>query len=249
MMKETEALVSRVKKVNETHQHLHLTVDESLLQIKAGQSVLVRPQTATLNPYLREQWFPVGITKTALIMELPLHYNVEPGRDVFSLMGLIGQPFKFRKTLRSVLLIAVDTAPTPLTMVIAPLLSNNVAVSLILLGEATHYGTSHLPPEVEVLTGGEDLNWTNRVTSIGWADQVFVCVPPGAEMPYFERIWTLFSELRSHIDPNYLFGIFRPPLPCGTGACQACMLKKRGNKTLLLCEAGPAIDLSEVRFT
>jgi hypothetical protein len=43
----------------------------------------------------------------------------------------------------------------------------------------------HLPPEVEVIHGESGrmasslqskMDWANRVTSIGWADQVFVTV-------------------------------------------------------------------------
>ena len=39
-MKETQALIERVRRVNDTHQHLHITVDTSLGGIKPGQSLL-----------------------------------------------------------------------------------------------------------------------------------------------------------------------------------------------------------------
>lgn len=242
-MKETQALIERVRSVNDTHQHLDLTVEASLTQIKAGQSLLARTHS-TWNPYLREQWWPVNLKKNVLTVERPSSARYEPGQ-VVSLLGIVGQPFKFRRTLRSVLLMAYDTEPTPLMMILPALLANRVSVTLLLLGSAGTYGTEHLPPEVEVLKGDSDLNWPNRVTTVGWADQVFVAVSQEDEMACFGRIWGLFRELRAEVPANYLFGVFRPALPCGVGACQACMVRMRGGLPLA-CTDGPALDLTEV---
>ena len=243
-MKETQALIERVRRVNETHQHLDLTVDASLTQLRAGQRVLARTHD-TWNPYLREQWWPVSLSKNLLVVERPSHVRYEPGQ-VVTLLGIVGQPFKFRRTLRSVLLMAYDTEPTPLLMILPSLLANRVSVTLLLLGSAVNYGTQHLPPEVEILKGDADMNWPNRVTTVGWADQVFVAVSQEDELACFGRVWNLFSELRAEIPSNYLFGVFRPPLPCGTGACQACMVRLRGGSLPLACTDGPALDLTEV---
>jgi hypothetical protein len=84
------------------------------------------------------------------------------------------------------------------------------------------------------------------VTSIGWADQVFVTVSKEDEMNAFREIWMLFSTLRADIPSNYLFGVFRPLLPCGVGACTSCMVKLRGADTALMCTQGPAVDLTRV---
>jgi hypothetical protein len=246
-MKETQALIERVRRVNDTHQHLELTIDSSLTQIRAGQSLLARAHE-TWNPYLREQWWPVSLTKNTLVVERPSIVPYEPGQ-VVSLLGIVGQPFKFRRTLRNVLLMAYNTEPTPLMMILSGLLNNRVSVTLLLLGSATSYGTQHLPPEVEVLKGDADMNWPNRVTTVGWADQVFAAVAQEDEMASFGRVWTLFSDLRAEIPTNYLFGVFRPPLPCGVGACQACMVRLRGGALPLACADGPALDLTEVMLT
>ena len=247
-MKETQALIERVRRVNETHQHLFVTVDSSLTNIKPGQSLLAKVGEGW-NPYLREQWFPVDQQKNMLIIERPVGTHYEPG-TVVSLIGAVGDPFRFRRTLRGVLLVAYNTEPTPLLMTIPALLSNRVNVTLLLLG--TNYNTEHLPPEVEVIQGEvsegaptDKLNWSNRVTTVGWADQVFVTVGQDDEMRYFREIWTLFSELRADIPANYLFGVFRPLLPCGVGACSCCEVKLRGG-TALMCADGPAIDLTKV---
>lgn len=41
-MKETQAIIQRVKQVNDTHQHIVLAVDELLNTMKPGQSLLAR---------------------------------------------------------------------------------------------------------------------------------------------------------------------------------------------------------------
>jgi hypothetical protein len=56
-----------------------------------------------------------------------------------------------------------------------------------------------------------------------------------------------FSELRAEIPSNYLFGVFQPILPCGVGACGACMIKAKGGSPLV-CTQGPAFDLTEVNL-
>jgi len=245
-MKETLALIERVRRVNPTHQQITLTVDQSLSGLKAGQMVLARVGDSW-NPYLRETWFPVALQKNALTVECPAETFYTPGQ-VVSLLGIVGKPFRFRRTLRSVLLMVVETDPAPLLMTIPALLANKVSVTLLLIGSAKGYETEHVAPEVEILKGDADFNWANRVTTVGWADQVFVVVPPADEMATFARVWALFKELRADIPPNYLFGVFRPPLPCGVGACGACILRGHRDTLLTLCTEGPAFDLTELRL-
>ncbi len=245
-MKETQAIIERVTRVNETHQQLHLAVDPSLHNLKAGQSVLART-SETWDPYLRQQWWPVRVEKKMLVVERPGSERYEPGQ-VVSLLGVIGQPYRFRRTLRNVLLMAFDTAPTPLLMTIPALLANRVSVTLLLLGDATEYGTEYLPPEIEVIKGDAEMNWPNRVTTVGWADQVFVAVKPEGEIGAFQRVWALFRELRADIPQAYLFGVFRPILPCGIGACSACLIRTKGEHTFA-CLEGPALDLTQVNLT
>ncbi len=251
-MKETQAIIERVRRISEKQQQLHVAVEPSLSAIKPGQSVLARVNESW-TPYLREQWWPVDVQKNVLIVERPAETHYEPG-TVVSLIGTIGQPFRFRRTLRNVLLLAYNTEPTSLLLTIPALLANKVSVTLLLLG--TDYDTHHLPPEVEVIQGEiktgapvAKLNWPNRVTTIGWADQVFVTVGAQDEMAFFTEIWTVFSELRADIPANYLFGVFRPPLPCGVGACSACMVKLKGSDMSLMCTDGPALDMTKVSLT
>lgn len=248
-MKETQAIIERVRRVSETQQQLHVAVEPSLSNIKPGQSVLARVGESW-TPYLREHWWPVDVQKNILIIERPAAPHYEPG-TVVSLIGTVGRPFRFRRTLRNVLLLAYNTEPTPLLLTIPALLANQISVTLLLL--SSDYDTRHLPPEVEVIRGevktgapAAKLNWPNRVTTIGWADQVFVTVGAQDELAFFAEIWEVFSELRADIPVNYLFGVFRPPLPCGVGACSACMVRLKGGGMNLMCSDGPALDLTKV---
>lgn len=241
-MKQTQAVIERVKQVSATHQHLALTVDPSLGQIKPGQALLaLRPGPAAM----RDVWWPVSAVKHSIVIERPLRERHEPGTTV-DVLGAIGKPFRFRRTLRTVLLLALDTSPTALLFMIPYLLGQKSSVTLVLLGTAADYSTEHLAPEVEIVRGDADLNFPNRVTTIGWADQAFVVVNPLEELAQFARVWEMIKSLRAEVPSNYLFGVFRPPLPCGVGACSSCMVKGRGGAYMLACADGPAFDLSEV---
>jgi NAD(P)H-flavin reductase len=258
-MKDTQAIIERVRRINPNVQHLELAIDDSLTKIKPGQSLLVRVAPFNPNmsdeswhPYLREQWYPVNMVNNKLIVERPTGVRYEPGQIV-NAMGLIGQPIRFRKTARTVLLIAYSSTPTPLLMTIPWLLGNKIAVTLVLLGSATDYGTQHLPPEVEVIRGSagteeQTLVWPNQVLTAGWADQVLVTVSKDDELLRFKRVLELFQNLRREVPKNYLFGVWQPTLSCGVGACWCCALKMHGIEDKLVCTDGPAFDLTTVDF-
>lgn len=246
---EVQALIERVKRVNNSVQQLELVVDESLARIKPGQSLLARLNTQSWHPYLREHWWPVGIKPgNKLLIERPVTEQYTPGQ-VISVLGLIGQPYRFRRNVRNVMLLAYDTPPTPLMMTVPWLLSNNVNVTLVLLGSAAKYETAHIPPEIEIMRGGEDpahpLSWDNQVMAVGLADQVFVVVNPESQMERLRQVVRRFEELRARLPQYYIFGVLHPVVACGAGACQACMVNLRTARKLS-CVEGPAFDLSQV---
>jgi len=247
-MKETEAIIERVKRINTETQHLELAVDEAFHKIKPGQSLLARIDQTSWNPYLRQQWWPVNVTEgKQLVIARPRTEDYQPGQ-VVSVLGLIGQPYRFRRSLRNVLLIAYDTSPTPLLMTIPWLLGNNISTTMVLLGSANDFTTAHLPTDVEIIRGDSEddtLSWHNQVMTVGWADQVFVVVNADDEVTRFSEIVERFRELRAEIPKNYLFGVFQPTLPCGAGACHACVIRTRKGAPLN-CVDGPAFDLTEV---
>jgi hypothetical protein len=244
-MKETQAIIERVTRLNEHYQRLHLAVDDTLNDLKPGQTVLARPLPERWDPYLREHWWPVEASPNMLVVERPGQVRYEPGQ-VVSLLGIVGQPYRYKRTLRNVLLIAYDASPTPLIMSIGMLLSSKISVTLVLSGLSTDYPAAHLPKEVEIIRADDSLQWPNRVMTVGWADQVFVVVAQDDEFNRFGNVFRMFRDLRAEVPKNYLFGVFQPALPCGTGACQACMIPLHQQENILICSDGPALDLTTV---
>lgn len=251
-MKETQAYIERIRRVNRGFQRLDLAVDRSLSTIQAGQALLVRRiekdyEAEHWDPYLRELWFPVELqASNIVVVEQPARSQFMPGQ-LFSVIGPIGTPFRFRQKLRNILLIAYHSPPAALLMMLAPLLARGVSMTLILMGEAREYDTSHLPEPVEVVRADEDLTWNDMVMTLGWADQVFALVSPGEELAAFGEIMRLIGERRNDVPANYIFGVMQRQLPCGIGACHACMLSSHSGPKLQ-CLDGPAFDLTSLRL-
>lgn len=252
-MNESKAIIERVRRINTDYQYIELAVtDPALQKIKAGESLLVRLHDPDVmvnewHPYLREQWWPVGIlSDNVLLIERPFDQRYQP-QQVISVLGPVGQPYRFRKSLRNVLLVAYDSPPTPLTIMIEQLLHNQVSVTLVLLGRARSYQTDHISPEVEVLHGDETLDWPDMVMALGWADQIFVVVGQDDERLRFGEVMQKIKERRSDIPKNYTFGVFQPILPCGTGACSACLLRVE-NELVPVCTKGPSFDLTTIQL-
>ena len=251
-MKETQAYIERIKRTNRSYQRLELAVDVSLSAMRAGQAVLARRinkdyETEHWDPYLRELWFPVEIqASNIVIVERPAKTHYQPGQ-LLSLIGPVGQPLRFRQKLRNVLLISYNTAPAALLLTLPPLLAKQVSITLVLMGSARNYETSHLPEEVEVFQADDNLAWPHMVMTLGWADQVFVLVGQGDELGYFADIMRLMRQRHSDIPANYVFGVLQRDLPCGVGACHACVLELRRAQKLQ-CLDGPAFDLTDLRL-
>ena len=250
-MKETQAYVERIRRVSRDYQRLELAVDKSLSQMRAGQAVLSRRidkdyEIQHWDPYLRELWFPVDIHDSNIVVELSSREDYAPGQ-LLSLMGPVGKPFRFRRKLRNILLIAYQTAPGPLLLMLPVLQSNQVSVTMVMMGSSRDYDTSHLPEEVEILHAEDDLNWPDMVMTLGWADQVFALVGQGNELAYFAQLMELVYERRNDVPENYIFGVFQRRLPCAVGACCACMLRTR-DSSALQCLDGPAFDLTTLRL-
>jgi hypothetical protein len=252
-MQESRGIIERVRRINQHYQYVELAIEQEPLQkLKPGESLLVRfldpdrPEEQWY-PYLREQWWPSGNNANgSLVVELPFDKRYQPGQ-VVSVLGPVGQPFRFRKSLRNVLLLAYDTPPLPLTAMISQLLHNGIAVTMVLLGTARQYPTEHLPPEIEVVQGEDDLVWSDQVMTLGWADQIFVVVGQDDEQNRFASVVRMIEQKRVEVLPNYLFGVFQPPLVCGTGGCSACLVRMEGELTAV-CTKGPAFDLTKVQL-
>ena len=249
-MRDSQAYIERIRRVNRDHQWLELAVDKSLASLRFGQALLVRRIEKNYDiqhwqPYLRQLWFPVEVrSDSSVVVEQPISSQWQPGQ-LLSVIGPIGNPARFRRKLRNILLIAMDTAPGPLLMALPTLLANNSSVTMVLMGAARGYETSHLPEEIEITHAEDDLTWQDMVMTLGWADQAFALAAPGAEQDSFSALMRLVRERRHDVPANAIFGIFRRDMPCGVGACFACAIRD-GNVMNLLCLDGPAFDLARL---
>ncbi len=253
-MKDTRARIERIDLLNDRYIRLDLAVEDAALKkMKPGQSLLARlgdrsSEVQSWAHYVREQWWPIGQvdSKELLRVELPRRNIYEVGQLV-QLLGPIGQPFRFRQRLERVVLIAYNTAPTPLTVMTPNLIRNNVNVTLVLLGEARHYSTKHLPPEVEVIKANDQFEWNDQVLTLGSPDQVFVIVSRDDELTRFNEMVRLIKSRRTEMPDNFTFGVFQSTLLCGVGSCDACALRtKDGMK--MICVDGPTFDLMTVKL-
>ncbi len=206
-MKETQAYIERIRRVNRDYQQLDLAVDRSLSSLKAGQALLVRRiekdyEVENWHPYLRELWFPVAAhAKSILVVEHPASNAFAPGQ-LLSIIGPVGSPLRFRQKLRNIMLLVYDSTPAALLLMLGPLLARGVSVTLVLLADARHYGTSHLPEAVEVIHAEDDLTWNDMVMTLGWADQIFALASPGDELAAFGEIMRLIRARRNDVPPN-----------------------------------------------
>jgi predicted protein tyrosine phosphatase len=252
-MNESRAIIERIRRINADYQYIELAVDDAAIQkIKPGESLLVRlidpaNESNQWYPYLREQWWPVGfVNENVILVERPFDHRYQP-QQIVSVLGPVGQPYRFRKSLRNVLLVAYNTPPTPLTIMISQLLNNKVSVTMVLLGSARDYLADHISPEVEVVRGDNEMDWPDMVMTLGWADQIFVVVGQDDERLRFHEVMEKVKERRVDIPKNYIFGVFQPLLPCGNGACSACLLRVN-NDLVPTCTKGPAFDLTTVKL-
>jgi hypothetical protein len=60
-------------------------------------------------------------------------------------------------------------------------------------------------------------------------------------------LWQACRDARHAVPEGFLHGVFDLPLPCGIGACMACMVRgKRDHR--LVCIDGAAFDLAQVKL-
>jgi dihydroorotate dehydrogenase electron transfer subunit len=240
-MYQAQAIIERVRRVSAAVQRLDLAVDKLQRNIGAGQIYLART-TESLDPYLREPWVPVQRTNSTITIERPATQQYSPGQDV-NLLGPIGKPIPLRDTVKTLLLIAYDSAPTSLIMLAEHALAKKLSVAIALLGAAVHYPLEGLPTEIEVIRGDNNGAWPNQQETLKWADQVVAVAPPPFDTNFYTDLLKLSRVNRIDVPSNYLYGLMQPPLPCGIGACQACLIRC-GKDELPACIDGPAFDLT-----
>jgi len=239
-MQESQAIIERVRRVSATIQRLDLAVDKAHRNVGPGQLFLART-VASLDPYLREPWTPVRREKSRIVVERPAGQAYAVGQ-VLSLLGPIGKPIPLRENARTVLLIAYEATPAALLLLAETALARGAAVTLALMGAALHYPLDALPEELEIVRGDEGGQWPAQPQTLRWAEQIFVVAPPPFDIPYYAQLLETLRETRVEVPEHHVYGLFQPPMPCGVGACQACLVR-RDAEEVPACIEGPAFDL------
>ncbi|NDJ86101.1 MAG: hypothetical protein GYB66_09465 [Chloroflexi bacterium] len=246
-MRESKAIIERTRRIGPNWQHLALAVeDTALAQIAPGQSLLVRA-TDSRDPYLRENWVPVGFDPEVNVLQIehPINRHYGAG-DAVSVIGPIGLGFEIMPGANHLLLIAQDYPPTRLIFLMMQAIENGLAVTLVLTGIASRYPIAALPPVVEVVHSEEIVAWPGNKEMLQWAHQVFVITSPVFAEERYRAVQELARDARQALPDRFLSGIFDLTIPCGTGACQACMVRTRQNDGLV-CLSGPAFDLAKLK--
>jgi dihydroorotate dehydrogenase electron transfer subunit len=243
-MQEKQAIIERVRRVSAGIQRLDIAVEKAHRGVAAGQFFLAR-RTESLDPYLREPWLPIHVERSTITVEQPASQSFSPGQ-VISLIGPLGKPVPLRDSCRTLLLIAHEATPAALLLLAETALAKGAAVTLVLLGASRRYPLEALPQEVEVLRGdAHSGNWPNQAQTLTWADQIVAAAPPPYDVPFYTQLREEIRRSRVEIPAAYVWGLFHLPMPCGVGACQACLVRCTGGE-VFACLDGPAFDLTQL---
>jgi dihydroorotate dehydrogenase electron transfer subunit len=245
-MLEAQAIIERIRRVAATVQRLDIAADKAHRDVGPGQLFLARTYDV-YAPYLREPWIPVGHAGQHLVIECPANRMYSPGQ-VVSLIGPIGRPLDPPPSVRNLLLIAYESTPAALLMLADAMLARKGAVSLALIGRATDYPVEALPAEMEIVRAASEGAWTERDKMLAWADQVVAVALPNEATTLYTRLVDRIRVVRLELAPGYAFGLFHGPMPCGVGACQACLVTLGGGSDVPACVDGPAFDLGLVKL-
>lgn len=246
-MRETQAIIERVRRVSAEWQHLELAIEPELAHIQPGQTLLARVG-GSYDPYVREQWVPLGFNpdEGVLIIERPLNRQYLAGDEV-SLIGPVGTPYPLRRNIRNLLLIALDYSPTRLLSLLLQAIGEGMSVLLVLTSRARDYPMATLPSAVEIVYSDDIVTWEDQKRTLNWAEQIFAITSPVYADLHYQELLQITLETRRALPEQFLYGIYTLPIPCGTGACMGCMVRlKRSDQ--LSCLSGPAFELSQMRF-
>lgn len=241
-MQEIPAIIERVRRASSSSQRLDIVLDKAYAKIDVGPGQLFLARTTlALDPLLREPWTPVTHDQSLLTVELPLGKEYAPGQYV-NLIGPLGKPIPLRETMRALLLVAIDATPASFLLLASTALARGMSVTLALIGGAQHYALEMLPPEVEINRAESLAAWDQCEQALKWADQVVAVAPPPYDTEHYTQLMDACLTARMEIPEGFCYGLFQPPMPCGIGACSACLISCKG-EDVPACLEGPAFDL------
>ena len=266
------ALVAGTERVGERSWLLHLEAPSIAAGVRGGQCVLVRcaeVDAPVWDPFLPRAYFVLGVDRTAGRMSLLVERKGKGsawlcGRregDRLLAHGPVGREVTPARLTRHLLLLAEGTVGlAAVALTAAEAAKRGLGVTVVRNASATEEEPPPhlLPPDVEYRATTPDAGGLlGGITPLlSWADEVVVAAPP----PLLETMqslrrtrlapFTLYSALPVQAIPLPQWGPAvsgGDVLPCGTGACGACVVKTR-ERPRLFCQDGPAFPLEQLRW-
>ncbi len=231
--------------------------------------------TRAWEPFLRQSLFPVAIEAQgeavhwtlllplaagALRLPYPLRaetaaaaflHDLSPG-DTLNLLGPYGTGYQVEARTRALLLVA-DVPHAPLLLpLVEESLNRGARVTLLLDAGAAESAAERaatatalaplLPIAVELRAEAHaDVAAAVAATS-AWADQICLALPSVDYAQIAEKL----RRARLRISPGDLQALAQAPLPCGVGACLACVVDLAGGGHTRACIHGPVFDLTRL---
>jgi hypothetical protein len=243
-MQEMQGIIARVRRVSATLQRVEVVLSAAHASVGSGPGQLFLARTTeSLDPFLREPWTPVSRQGATLTVELPADRRYSPEQFV-TLIGPVGKTIPLRESIRTLLLIVMEATPAALLTLAEAMIGRGGSVALALLGAAAQYPLDWLPKEIEITRAESLARWETRDHALRWADQIVALAPPPYDMQHYRHLAEEVRRVRISLPANYCYGLFQPPMPCGIGACAACLVRWRG-EDVYACLDGPAFDLAE----
>lgn len=249
---------------------LALQAPELARGVRAGQYVLVRcadPQS--FDPLLRRALFVAAADSTAGTVTL-LYTPDERGTAwlaerrpgmALDVCGPLGTPFALDPRTHNLLLAGTGAGLGSLLLLASQAITRHVAVVLLVAAatpdalpppfllpldveyRGTREGEAALFSPIETQAdNGADISQSLTSSLITWADQICATLP----VPLLPRLVDAVQAARLRWPRGFVQVALPGALPCGTGACQACLIEtRRGTRTR--CKDGPVFDLRDLR--
>jgi dihydroorotate dehydrogenase electron transfer subunit len=227
-----------------------------LLACRPGQFLMLRCGPAWI-PYLRRALFPVEMREDSLA--LWINSLADEGLawlsrrkvgDSLDLIGPLGKGFSVQPQQRRLLLVAEAAHVAPLLALMQLQLARQGSVVLLLQGESATdlLPPGTLPPSVEYYTatadgsaGDADALDTLLARAVPWAD----ALAAAGSTAFLRRLQRRIDENRPQPYRGFAQAVAPVPLPCGAGACLACLVDT-GRGYHRACQRGPVFDLAEL---
>jgi dihydroorotate dehydrogenase electron transfer subunit len=173
-------------------------------------------------------------------------HRLRPG-ETLNLLGPFGTGFQVDARTRT-LLLAADRLRAPLLLpLIESLLDKGGRVALLLDGgsepaPAVDPLLPLLPLPVEARVEPHASFAAALAAMAVWADQICLALP----MRDYAQVAAVVRTAKPRILPGAVQALVEAPLPCGVGACLACVIPLAGGGHTRACLHGPVFDLARL---